>query len=1090
MRRLLVLIFVCVSAAAVAGCSDTSLVGKRVDNFTAYYNTFYNARESFEKGYERVEDQQAAEQVDLNRYLALFPEGQSGTVREFETAIEKSADVLREHPNSKWVDESLMLIGKSYYFQQNYIGAEQKFREVRGMATELEPEARFWLVRTLVASGRLGEAERVSTAVLADEGAEPDTWTARTWLARGSAFVRQARWSDAAQAISTGLSGDLPRALRARAAFLLGQVRETLGDPSGAQTAYERAENAANEYELVYAARLSAIRVQGLNGAPEEALDRLESMEADDKNFERIGALRVLRARLLNAEGEPDRARGVLRDVLYDEPPTQGVTRGRAHHAMGSIYRDAYDDFSRAAAHFDTASTSLEQTITTREPVLLTPVAITNSESLSRRYRILAERAADVARMDSLLDLGALPPEELRARLQEIQEAEAQRRAAEQERRNEQATARRFNARTVTTDRNRSRQTNAAASGGSFLFHENPTRVQEGRRMFERRWGPRPRVDNWRRSAVIEQQQRQQAEDPDARTDGDADAPARADATNNPEELRETGLDVGEIPQTADERRAMKAERAVARYELATALFLNAERPDSAATWYRRIVEEDADEPVARRALYALAEVHTAEGRPDEARELYRRVIDEAPASVFAQRARQRLGRAPIDVPDTTAMAEADYAVAFRAWQSGRLDSARAAMARVAQQHDSSAVAPRAVLALASIGIDELRDGSARAPDSSLVRFLQSVDAGDALVEDGRGRLRDALGQDAPVEPAPNSQVPRRPPANASGDGNGEQNRPSRRQQPQGLRQTPSRQTAEEPPSRRGRAPDSLRQSAQSIRQPGRADTARAASSRRSLVPRRPGEAPRRDERAIAAPAAYANSASSPDPSAEPPSAEPPPGDMPRANNQASPEDGSPDGGRPDDGPDEVDGAGGEAATEPAVPDSVSQAYRPVVNVLAYLVARYPESPEAERATTMGAELARRYDLLAPEPPAADQPAADPPAQRSPDAREDAPEESLDGSAREAGRAPSNEGPPDARGEAQGEGRQAGNGRLPMRQREAAVPPADTTMTAPQPTPPSRREREQPDSASIERPVADSTRIQPEPGPASDGSRN
>jgi hypothetical protein len=227
---------------------------------------------------------------------------------------------------------------------------------------------------------------------------------------------------------------------------------------------------------------------------------------------------------------------------------------------------------------------------------------------------------------------------------------------------------------------------------------------------------------------------------------------------------------------------------------------------------------------------------------------------------------------------------------------------------------------------------------------------------------------------------------------------------------------------------------------------------------------------------------------------------------MPRANNQASPEGGSPDGGspdggRPDGGPDEVDGAGGEAATEPAVPDSVSQAYRPVVNVLAYLVARYPESPEAERATTMGAELARRYDLLAPEPPAADQPAASddapaqrspaaPPEQRSPDAREDAPEESLDGSAREAGRAPSNEGPPDARGEAQGEGRQAGNGRLPMRQREAAVPPADTTMTAPQPTPPSRREREQPDSASIERPVADSTRIQPEPGPASDGSRN
>ena len=503
--------FLCVSA--LAGCSDTSFVGKRVDNFTAYYNTFYNAQRSFDEGVEQVEERQQSEPVDMNRYVNLFLTGEGGRTGSggpFATAIQKSADVLRDHPTSKWVDESLMLIGKSYYFQQNYVGAEQKFREVQELGTDLREEARFWLVRTLVSSNRLVEAEEVSTAVLGTE--KTSTWTAQTWLARGESLVRQARWGDAAQALSTGLSGDLPNDLSARAAFLLGQVRETLDDPSGAQSAYRRAVNASNEYELTYAAKLSAIRVRGLKGEPEAAIEELRDMERDDKNFERLAALQVLRGRLLDEAGRPEEAQGLLRDVLYGEPPAQSTVRGRAHYAMGELYRDAYENFSRAAAHFDTASTSLAQAVTTREPVLLTPSAITNSASISERFSVVSKRAERVSRLDSLLALGQLPPDSLRARLLEIQEARLAELEAQQERQSEQNAARRFNTRTVTTNRNGGRSTTAASGSGSFLFYDNPTRVQEGRRSFQRRWGNRPRVDNWRRSAAIEQQRIQTTE--------------------------------------------------------------------------------------------------------------------------------------------------------------------------------------------------------------------------------------------------------------------------------------------------------------------------------------------------------------------------------------------------------------------------------------------------------------------------------------------------------------------------------------------------------------------------------------------------
>lgn len=757
-------------ALLLPGCSDTSFVGKRVDNFTAYYNTFYNAQESFDEGLDRALERQAAEPVDMNVYLDLFLTGQasrSSGEGPFTTTIEKSANVLRDHPNSKWVDESLMLIGKSYYFQQNYVGAEQKFREVQGMGTRLNGEARFWLVRTLVASNRLAEAEEVSTSVLG--AGEPSTWTARTWLARGEALVRQERWADADQALATGLSGDLPGDLRARAAFLLGQVRETLGDPQGAQSAYRRSFSAGKEYELEYAARLSAIRVQGRNGEAEAALEELQQMERDDKNFERLSSLRVLRGRLLVEANRPEEAQSVLQDVLYDETPAQGTVRGRAHYALGELYRDTYEDFTLAAAHFDTASTSLDQAVRTDEPVLLAPAAITDSRSISERFVVISDRAAAVARMDSLLALGALPQDSLRSRLLAIQETRREEQAEQQERRDQQEAARRFNTRTVTTNRDASGTAAAASGRGAFLFYDNPARVQEGRRTFQRRWGNRPRVDNWRRSAVIEQQ-RVQSQDPDPVEAGEGRVPV---AGAGPEDAAATTLqmDVSEIPRTPDEQAAMRSDRAVAQYELATALFLNASRPDSAATWYRRIIEEDENEATVQQSVYALAEVRRSQGQDEVARQLYVRLIRESPNSPYAQRARQRLGRVPVEVADSNAVAEAMYASAYRAWQSTRLDSARMDMARVARVYPESHVAPRAVLALATLSLDEtrrlLKQAGVRQPARAV---SETTTPSGELAETGAstgsdGQTGTSVGESQPGESQPAERLAARRPS-------------------------------------------------------------------------------------------------------------------------------------------------------------------------------------------------------------------------------------------------------------------------------------------------------------------------------------
>ncbi len=73
----------------LSGCKTPDFIGNRYSNFTAYYNTFYNAERQFRSGYENL-DRSSAE-VDREQYLPLFVKTTGTTAsREFEQTVLKS----------------------------------------------------------------------------------------------------------------------------------------------------------------------------------------------------------------------------------------------------------------------------------------------------------------------------------------------------------------------------------------------------------------------------------------------------------------------------------------------------------------------------------------------------------------------------------------------------------------------------------------------------------------------------------------------------------------------------------------------------------------------------------------------------------------------------------------------------------------------------------------------------------------------------------------------------------------------------------------------------------------------------------------
>lgn len=647
----------------LSGCSSNSFLGSRFENFSAYYNKYYNAERALSEGIRNFEESLEQRPVDRDVFLSLFARSeQASTQRKpFEDAITKSIDILQNHPNSKWVDDAIMLIGKAWFFTLNFAGAEEKFNDILELDSPLRDEANFWLARTLIASQAYEGAFTHLQAILTAEEISR-RWEPRYRLALAELHIQNENWEEAATELETGLAANLnDNGLVAKARFLQGQLMEQLGRYEDAIAAYELVQRYKPFYELSYAAQFSAVRVFADHVDADMAMQKLRRMERDDKNFDYRAELAYLRGRVLVAQGHYDEALAQYDELLYD-PTLGGVQmRGPVHYALGTYYRDIVLDYPYAAAHFDTASKTV--TIPSSAggsrnaasiPPKPSPSAITDMEEQAETFGSFSEVLDEIMLMDSLLYLGTLDDSSFAEVVLELQ----QRRADEIAEMQRQSRQRESEAAFMGSGRgaeyeNGGGQTLVAGSEGEagFLYHRDHLRMEQGRQDFILIWGERPLAPNWRRIAAIEAAQAELTEE----EEGGALQPTQS--------IFRPIVDVSAVPRSPEAFDKMLDDRANARYKLANVLFLSMNLPDSAAVWYRMVIEEDFTESVAQRAFYALAEVQQVLGDTLEANRLYEVIISDYPDSDFVTQAYIRLGH-PIPErasTDSLTLAEEDY---------------------------------------------------------------------------------------------------------------------------------------------------------------------------------------------------------------------------------------------------------------------------------------------------------------------------------------------------------------------------------------------------------------------------------------------
>jgi len=111
-------------------------------NFNAYFNTYYNTQQHFRDGLDQNERQ--VPDVNPQQPIQIFLPPTNAGRQDFQYAIETGATILRDHSDSKYVEPSIALIGKSYFYRSEFFAALEKFQELQALTTGItEQEAVF-----------------------------------------------------------------------------------------------------------------------------------------------------------------------------------------------------------------------------------------------------------------------------------------------------------------------------------------------------------------------------------------------------------------------------------------------------------------------------------------------------------------------------------------------------------------------------------------------------------------------------------------------------------------------------------------------------------------------------------------------------------------------------------------------------------------------------------------------------------------------------------------------------------------------------------------------------------------------------------
>jgi tetratricopeptide (TPR) repeat protein len=353
------------------GCFIFTPVGNAIsstyDNTVSYFNVYYNASRIFNEAEDEIRTAAITNRVKESASPAATPQIQiqGSTKQKFGQVIDKCSYILAFYSSSSLVDDALMLIGKSFYYQMEYIKSERKFEELiaKYPNSSLVLEAQLWLAQTEEKLGKYEDGIRLAEQTVSDAiKNNEDEIETQTHLLLGVLYNNSNQPDKAIAEYEKGIEIAGDNDIKSEAQISLGKVYFATGKYSKAAETFLKVRELTSDIYLKYYSGLQAAISYGKLEEYKKELSLLNEMIEDFRNKEYLPSLLYERANNYLASGSMDDA---IAEYFYiDTTYIRTEHAARSAYKLGTLYTTDDPNYALALKYYTEVNSALPLDIT------------------------------------------------------------------------------------------------------------------------------------------------------------------------------------------------------------------------------------------------------------------------------------------------------------------------------------------------------------------------------------------------------------------------------------------------------------------------------------------------------------------------------------------------------------------------------------------------------------------------------------------------------------------------------------------------------------------------------------------------------
>lgn len=618
------ILFVAIIVGLKACSSEKNTwTSKAYHNTTSHYNGYYYAREEIKKIEKTI---WSSLTDDYNRILRLYPKLDTALAKSYDKetqeTIKMASLAIQRHPNSKWVDDSYILVGKARLYSLDFGNAIQtlKFVNTKSKEPDSKHQAIIQLIRTFTEHAEYNNAQAAIDFV---QKADLSKSNKKDLLLQKAYFYQEQGDLDNMVRNLSEVAPLLKKKDRpGRIYFIIGQVYQKLGFESEAYNFYKKCLATNPEYEVDFYARLYLAQVteisrsKSVNAARKsfrKLLKDSKNKEFKDKIYYEMGVFELKQKNLDEAI------------VNFNRSVREGSNKqvdGESYLRLGEIYYDTLHQYELSQAYYDSATKAL-------------PVDYEGYATIKARQEILDEFVKNLRTItwqDSLLRLSSMDTASLRAMIDSVYQAKkalAAKQAGKKKRK--------FNRVEILSNSNNVFSTGDDGGNDETAdwYFGNPSAMSIGQTEFKRIWGQIPLEDNWRRSLRSSSTSVTVSNVPDGSAPVGEKKPDEEAAPADP-----VGADFArinqQIPRTDSTKREALKKIEDAYFNVGDIYYFKLKEIDNAVTYFNKVLERFPETEYAPEILYRLYLIFK-ESDPAKSEQYASQLRREHPNSTFAK---------------------------------------------------------------------------------------------------------------------------------------------------------------------------------------------------------------------------------------------------------------------------------------------------------------------------------------------------------------------------------------------------------------------------------------------------------------------